>query len=270
MLIDTHCHLNNIIKEKFDISLSKQEVLAAATIINEASENDVKIIINVGTSLIESENSLLLAKNYKNVYASVGIHPNDLTDTYKSDLQKIKEFLKLKVENKIVAIGEAGIDRHYPDYDLKKQSDAFKIQIEMALEHDLALIVHSRDAQDETLRCLEEYKKDNLRGTIHCFSYDLSFAREVISFGFALGIGGTLTYPKNETLREVVKSISLGNIILETDAPFLPPQSLRGRKNEPKNIKIIAEYITNLTNIPFVNVCDDTTENALKIFKINY
>lgn len=270
MLIDTHCHINNIVKEKFDILLTQEELKIAEKIIKEAETNSVNIIINVGTSLIESINSIKLAQMYKNVYSAIGIHPNDLKNSWKADLKKFREILKSKEENKIVAIGECGIDKHYPEYNLEVQTDAFKIQIEMALEHNLALVVHSRDASEETLRCLEHYRKENLTGTIHCFSYDLNFAKEFINLGFVLGIGGALTYPKNTLLREVVKSVSVENIILETDAPFLPPQELRGKQNRPLNIKIIAQYLADLINMPFDTTSDKTTSNALKIFKINY
>ena len=160
------------------------------------------------------------------------------------------------------------MDMHYPDYNLARQRDAFKAQIELALEHNLALIVHSRDAYDETLRILEEYK-NNIRGAVmHCFSYDRAYADTVIAWNFVLGIGGTVTYPKNNELRTIVQNIDLQHIVLETDAPFLPPQSMRGKQNHPKYIRDIAEYIAQLRGESFDVIANQTTQNALALFKL--
>lgn len=269
MLVDTHCHVNMIVKNTFDTALTQNDLQSAKNIIFEAEKNDITKILNVGTSLIESLNSLELAKNFNNIYASIGIHPNDLTDSWKQELKELEKFLLNKEKNKILAIGETGIDLHYPDYNLQRQKDAFKTQIELALKNDLALVVHTRDGAEETLRCLEEFKDSNLRGTIHCFSEGLDFAAQAINWGFVLGITGTVTYPKNNILREVVKTYGLDNIILETDAPFLPPQIIRGKQNQPLYIKIIAEYIAELLNTSFEEVAKKTTENAYKVFKFN-
>ena len=268
MLIDTHCHINTMVKPSFDTKLTELEIRNAQLIIDEAEKQGVTQILNVGTSLIESANCITLAEKFSSVYAAIGIHPNDLTQTWKDDLKKLGSFLENR-PNKIVAIGECGIDKHYPEYNIPQQQDAFKAQIELALAHDLALIVHTRDAPDETLRCLEEYKNQGLRGTIHCFSEDLSFAQETLSMGFVLGIGGTVTYPKNDRLRDVVRSVGIEQIILETDAPFLPPQSMRGKQNHPASIKIIAEYIAQLLNIPFESVAQVTTTHAHEIFRLS-
>jgi TatD DNase family protein len=273
MLIDTHCHINTMIKKDFDILLTIAEFPLAATIIQEATQAHVTKIINVGTSLIESINCVELAKTFEHCYAAVGIHPNDCTSTWQSDLKEMQKlwldisFNKHK-NYKIVAIGECGLDRHYPDYNLARQKDAFKAQIEVALENSLALIVHTRDAGDETLRLLEEYKKENLRGVIHCFSEDQPFADTAIDFGFVLGIGGTITYPKNNALREVCKKVPLEKIILETDAPFLPPQSMRGKQNHPKNIALIAEFLAQLRQESFDIIAETTTKIAQSIFKL--
>jgi TatD DNase family protein len=268
MLIDTHCHINIMVKSTFDTLLEESSFVRAQEIIEEARAHDVKRIINVGTSLIESQNCVMLARQFENVWASIGIHPNDCTPTWKKDLTIFKKLLKEKENNKIVAIGECGIDRHYPDYNLQMQKDVFKAQIELALEHDVALIVHSRDAYDETLRSLEEFKGEIKRGVIHCFSEDLAFAQTVIDFGLVLGIGGTVTYPKNEIVRSVAATIPLTKIILETDAPFLPPQIIRGKQNQPLYIETIARYLAQLRGITFDAVAEQTTATALQIFNI--
>ncbi len=268
MLVDTHCHLNLVVNYAFEVPLSAADLEKAHAFIEEAEQYDVTRILNVGTSLIESLNSIELAKKYKSVFASVGIHPNDLTLTWHEDLAKLSNLLSQKEELKVLAIGECGLDTHYPDYNLPRQKEAFARQIELALEHDLAIVVHSRDAPEETLRCLEPYKKQGMRGTIHCFSEDLAFAQEAISYGFALGLGGTLTYPKNKVLREVAQTVGLEHIILETDAPFLPPQIIRGQKNHPRYIRTIAQYLAELLDKSYEEVATKTTANAFRIFRM--
>ncbi len=269
MLTDTHSHLNIMVKKSFDTLMQTEDFIKSCNIIEEATTNHVTTLINVGTSLIESINCIELAKRFENVFAAIGIHPNDLTESWKNDLKELHKYLLNKKSNKIVAIGECGIDKHYPDFNLQRQEDAFKAQIELSLENNLALIVHSRDAYDETLKILEEFKKDIKRGIIHCFSEDLNFAQTTISWGFVIGIGGTLTYPKNNILREVAKTISLHDIVLETDAPFLPPQIIRGQQNHPKNILIIAKYLAELRGESFEEVAKQTTENASRVFAFN-
>ena len=268
MLIDTHCHMNMMAKKTFDIPLPFSSFESITTIIDQALRADVTTIINVGTSLIESDNCIAIAKRFPTVFASIGLHPNDATDHWRLDIVEFKKRLEHKTEHKIVAIGECGIDRHYEGYNLERQQDVFRAQIELALEHNLALIVHTRDAGDETMRCLQEFKDANLRGVIHCFSESVAFARDTLDLGFALGIGGTLTYPKNDQLREVVKAVPLTSIILETDAPFLPPQALRGQQNSPASIKIIAHYVADLLGIDFEDVAQTTTARAMSLFSL--
>ncbi len=257
-----------MVKSPFDAPLTTHEIDAAEPIILEAKAHNVSTIINVGTSVIESKNCIALAQRYENCYAAIGIHPNDLTSMWKNDIEELKKLLQKKEDYKIIAIGECGLDKHYPDYDEQRQRDAFKIQIELALEHGLALIVHTRDADDEVLPIIAEYRGQGLKGVIHCFSEGLAFAQKAIELGFVLGIGGTITYPKNQVLREVVKTVGLEHIILETDAPFLPPQEFRGKQNHPKYIALIAEYIAKLVTIDVEIVAEQTTKNALRIFNV--
>lgn len=266
MLIDTHCHINMMIKRDFDRPLTEAELLEARPIVDEAVEAGVTKILNVGTSLVESNNCIILSQRNSEVYAAIGIHPNDLTQHWKDDLKKLSSILDKKEELKIIGIGECGFDKHYPDYNILRQEDAFRAQIELALQHNLGLVVHTRDAPEETVRCLQEYRNQGLRGTIHCFSEDLSFAQHAIDMGFVLGIGGTITYPKNDRLRSVVSAVGLDHIILETDAPFLPPQIIRGKQNHPRSIRIIAQYIAELLTVSPEMVAQTTSQNAAKTF----
>ncbi len=259
-----------MVKDSFDTPLSEHDIALAKKIIEQAAANDVNIIINVGTSIIESKNCIKLAEHFKNNYAVVGIHPNDIGNDYKNELKTIDSWAQNKEQLKIVGIGECGLDFHYPDYKIQLQKDVFRAQIELALKHNLALVVHTRDARDETLSVIEEYHKEIKHGIIHCFSEDLSFAQQVIDWGFCIGLGGTITYPKNHHLREVATTVPLSSIVLETDAPFLPPQSLRGKKNAPANIQLIANYLAELRNMSTEEVAKKTTQNACKIFGLNY
>lgn len=268
MLIDTHCHLNIVAKDTFDTPLNGAQIAAAGRIMQDARHAGVSTVINVGTSLIESQNCILLAQQLPHMFAAVGIHPNDLTPSWKQDLKELEKTLSQKEKNKIVAIGECGLDFHYPNYNLQQQKDAFKAQIELALKYDLALIVHTRDAAEQTLHSLEEYAGQITKGIIHCFSEDRSFAAQVISWHFAIGLGGTITYPRNHELRAVAQETSLEHIVLETDSPFLPPQSMRGQKNLPAYIALTAQYLATLRNSSLEDIATGTTETARRIFAL--
>lgn len=267
MLIDTHCHLNIMTKNDFDKPITIEELTNINFIIGEAKKNGVEKIINVGTSYQESLNCIDIAKKFNSVFATVGIHPNDLNSDWKNEIKKLEILIK-ETNNKIVGIGECGLDKHYENYDIKKQIDAFKYQIEIALAHDIALVVHTRDAAEETLMVLEEYKNDIKKGIIHCFSEDLTFAKIVTDWGFCIGLGGTITYPKNDSLRLVAKEIPLEKIVLETDSPYLPPQKIRGQKNSPKEILTIASFLAELKGVDLNTVAKKTTKNAVSIFKL--
>jgi TatD DNase family protein len=269
MLVDTHCHITAMIKNSFDVPLEKSDIDQARLIIKEADNAHVSLIVEIGGEhKVENANCILLAQTFKTIFATVGIHPNRCS-TWQEDLALIKTWIANKETNKIVGIGECGLDMHYLGYNLKQQKNAFKAQIELALEHDLALVVHSRDAYDETLYILEEYKNNIQNAVMHCFAYDQSFAQTVTDWNFMLGIGGTVTYPKNNELRNVVKNSDLKNIVFETDAPFLPPQTMRGKQNHPQNIATIAQYVAELRNENFATIAQQTTHNALKLFNLH-
>lgn len=268
MLTDTHCHLNILAKEKFDVLLQENDYQSLPHIIDQANQKNVSKIINVGTSLIESLNCIELAKRFSHVWATVGIHPNDLTNDWQSEIKKLKPYLEQKQDYKIVAIGECGLDFYYEGYNFNRQRDGFRAQIELALNYNLPLSVHTRVAPQETLQILEEYVKNNVTGVIHCFSENLDFAKQVIEWGFVLGIGGIVTYPKNNYLREIVQAISLNDFVLETDSPYLPIQKMRGKTNYPQYIYDIALYLSELKNCTISQITSATNANVKKIFQI--
>ena len=260
--------MNILAKKEFDVLLTQQEIKEAQAIITQAEDAGIKQIINVATSVIESKNCIILAQNYKNLFAAVGLHPNDLNESWFEDLKKINSFLQEKEKNKIVAIGEIGIDMYRPGYNLEKQKAAFKQQIEMALQLNLPIIVHTRAAPEETLTIIQNYKHEKLRGVIHCYPYDENFAQEIITYNFKLGIGGIITYPNSKKLQNIVKSIALEHLLLETDAPFLAPQSMRGKRNSPAQIRTVAEFIAELRQEPLSYIADVTSQNAQQLLKL--
>ena len=268
MLIDTHCHLSLMTKKEFDIPTPDSDYPKIKTIVDDAKKSDVTTIINVATSLPESINCIKISNWFENIYSTVGIHPNDCTSKYKDELDEIKKLLKNKEQNKIVALGETGLDKHWPGYNLERQIDNFKRHIELSIKHELPLVIHLRKAVEDVLRTLEEFAPD-AKGVFHCFSDNIEYANEAIKLGFLVGIGGPITYPKNTRQQEEIKQIDLQNIILETDAPFLPPQIIRGKQNRPEYVRHIAEFIAKLRNESFEKVAQQTTFNAKKMFHLD-
>jgi TatD DNase family protein len=249
------------------LPFTTQELDSLKKIIDEAQNQEVSIIVNVGTDIVESKACIELAQKFPACYAVIGLHPTDASlKTWKQDIKTLSSSAYISQEY-VIGIGECGIDRYHKGYDFQLQKAVFQAQIELALQHKLPLIVHSRDAVEETLECLLPYTSESsLKGIIHCYSYNLAYAQEFIKYNFVLGIGGTITYPKNNSLREVVQTIPLEKIVLETDAPFLPPQNIRGHINNPAQIKTIAGYIADLKNITLEAVALKTTTTAQQIF----
>lgn len=267
MLIDTHCHLEMILQYPLISTLSKENYQTVENIINEAYNHNVTKIVNISTTYERCLQGISFSQKFSPVYVSVGIHPCDITSTWQEDLQKIKLLVNDKQRNKIVGIGETGLDFYHPGYNVEQQKTVFRHHIELALEHDLALVVHTRSALDETLKIIQEYQHQNLRGVIHCFSENLSIAHDIQKLKFMMGIGGIITYPKNEALRTVIKELQLHNIVFETDAPFLPPQHIRGKQNTPAQVKTIAEYCAQLVGQDLATVAQLTSDNAMHLFK---
>jgi len=248
MYIDSHLHLSN---EDYDID----------EVIKNAKENDVKYFITGGTNKENNLCDIELSKKYEEIYITLGYHPEYADEIIEEDLDLLEKQI---VENKekVVGIGEIGLDYHYTKENKEKQIWLFKRQIEIAKKYNLPVVIHSRDATLDTYNILKEiYAK----GVIHCFSGSLEIAKEYIKLGFKLGIGGVVTF-KNSNLREVVKEIDIENILLETDSPYLSP--IRGSKNEPKNIKLIADFIGDIKELNEKEIQTITTKNVVNLFNI--
>lgn len=258
-----------MVKKEFDVLLSPDQIIQSSEIVKRAQDAGVGVIINVGTSLPESLNSVMLAQKFENVYSTVGLHPCDCTSAWKKDFEQIRHLAQHKEENKIVAIGEVGLDFYHKPFDAQRQKDAFKAQIELALEYSLPLSIHVREAGEETLRVLEEYVREIKGAVIHCFSQNADFAQVVLEWGFYVGIDAPIQYPKNQLLRDIVATIPLERIVLETDSPFLPPQAFRGKPNSPEYLPLFVPTIAQLKGVSVEDVERITTENACALFDIS-
>lgn len=247
MFTDTHCHIFKEYYENID------------EIIKNAQDSKIKKMINNGSDLLSNKEVLEISKKYSNVYASLGFHPESLNDFKKEYLSVIEE----NIED-IVAIGEIGLDYHYDDYPRDLQKRLFELQLQLADKYDKPVIVHSREATEDTINILKKYP--NVKGAIHCFSGSKETAQIFIKMGYKLGFGGVTTF-KNAKIIEVIKAIPDEFILLETDSPYLAPTPLRGTKNEP-NIILIAQFIAENKGISLETLSEITEKNIKELFDI--
>ena len=248
MFIDTHCHIS---KEYFD---------DIPNLIDKIVKSGVNKVIVNGCDMKSNLEVLELVEKYDIVYGALGFHPTELDDF--SDEQLI--WLEKNINNKkIVAIGEIGLDYHYDNTDKVKQKEVFEKQLQIASKYHKPVIVHSRDAINDTYNIISKY---NVIGSLHCFSSSKEMAERFIKLGFYIGIGGVCTYKNAKEIKEVIKAIDLEYIILETDTPYLSPEPVRKEKNTPCNIPIIASYIALLKDVDLSIVSRVTSANASRLF----
>lgn len=281
MLIDTHCHLNF---KAFKKDLNE--------VIKRAKDAGVEKIIVVGSDLKSSRKAVKLAQKYDSLYASVGIHPHHVTSLNKDinhSQKKLTEILTILAKNKkVVAIGETGLDYHtyqkskYGPIDNNKslQKTFFDLHLNLAKKIDLPLIIHCRKAHDDLLEILGLGARVlKQKGVLHCFEGDKNHLKKALNLGFYIGFNGMVTYPERKKLKNLVKITPIERILLETDSPFLTPEPLRGTRkklaplvflagarNEPKNLKIVAEKISEIKNISFREISKKTTDNSYSLF----
>lgn len=248
MFIDVHCHLDSNYYNDID------------KVINNAKKNNVNKLICNGCNKKSNKEVIRLINKYDSVYGAVGYHPTELDDVNEKDYELLENLLSNK---KIVAIGEIGLDYHYPDTNKEKQKYAFRRQLELAEKHNIPVIVHSRDAIQDTFDIMSEY---NIKGVIHCFSGSVEMAKEFIKKGFLISVGGIITFKNVKNIIEVIKNIDLSYILLETDSPYLTPEPFRKEQNEPMYIPIIASKIADILNVSIEDVSSKTTDNAKRLF----
>ena len=247
MLVDTHCH---IFREYYD---------DVDGVIKRARDNNVGMIIVNGYNMESNREVLELVKKYDIVYGALGIQPEEIDDYTEENLKFIEKHIN---DDKIIAIGEIGMDYHY-DIDKDRQKELFKKQLEIANKYNKPVIVHSRDCIQDTYDIL---KMSHVKGIMHCYSGSVEMAREFIKIGFLLGIGGICTFKNARKLIEVINDIDMEYIVLETDSPYLAPVPYRGKRNEPACIKVILEKICDIKGLDYKKLESVTTMNVLRLF----
>lgn len=250
MYFDTHAHYDD---EKFD---ENRDIL-----IEEMHTNGVDYIINIGSDMESSVKSMELAKKYNFIYAAVGVHPHEVKDMTEADINKLREYSEYE---KVVAIGEIGLDYYYDFSPRDKQRYWFERQLELAAELDLPVSIHSRDAAQETFDIIKNSRVR--KGVIHAYSGSVEMARDYIDMGFYIGVGGVVTFKNAKKLVDVVRFAPMERILLETDSPYLSPVPLRGTVNNSQNLKYVADKIGEIKQISPEKVCEITSQNAKVIF----
>jgi TatD DNase family protein len=253
MLVDSHCHL--------DFPEFAPELDA---VVQRAREADVRVCVSIGTTLGKFPQVLAVAERFENVYCSVGVHPHEAKVEPLSDPRPLIE----RAQNpKVVGIGETGLDYYYAHSPRDMQIANFRAHIAAARQLSLPLIVHTRDAEDDTISILEEELGHGaFTGLIHCFTGTQRLADAALTLGFCISGSGIATFKKSEDLRSVLKTVPLDRLLVETDAPFLAPQPFRGKRNEPAFVKHTAQAMAELKGVAFDELADATTNNFFRLF----
>jgi TatD DNase family protein len=252
MLIDTHAHL-----------YGPEFISDIENVIQRARGAGIEKIFLPAIDSNSLPEMLALENKYNDIcIAMIGVHPCYVKDNYKDELDIVQDYL---CKRKFAAVGEVGLDFYWDKTFANEQYEAFRIQIEWAIQYQLPIIIHTRNAMQETINIIKEYASKGIQGIFHCFSGTYANANEIIDAGFYLGIGGVLTY-KNSGLAEVVAQIDLKHIVLETDAPYLAPLPYRGKRNESSYLKYIVEKLALIKNMTIKEVEMITTANAMKVF----
>lgn len=254
MLIDSHCHLDS---EKFELDLEQ--------VIQRAQENGVLQFVTIGTDFQSSQQAVTLSKRFPGIYASVGVHPHKVKNL---DSETFLEGSRLTDHPNVVAIGETGLDYFYKHSSPEQQIHWFREQIRLARTRRLPLVIHSRDAKEETLLILEEEKAFEVGGVLHCFTGDQEMAKRGMELGFYISFSGIVTFSKATEVQEVARKTPMDKILIETDCPFLAPVPFRGKRNEPVYVRSVAKKIAELKEMTLEEISMATSNNAQKLFGI--
>ncbi|MDC0954260.1 TatD family hydrolase [Pelagibacteraceae bacterium] len=255
MFIDSHCHLTY---EPLVSNISK--------IIEDCEKSSVTKLLTIGTNIQSSVKCIEISKEYQNIYSSVGIHPVEahIESDKKDQVQKLYQS-----SDKNIGYGETGLDFYYSSEEKKCQIDLFETHIKFAVEDNSTVIVHTRDAEDETLSILKEHTKNsNLRVLIHCFTGSMQFAKSLLNIGCYISFSGIITFKNTIEIQEVAKYTPIDRILVETDSPFLSPHPLRGKKNFPENVVLVAEKLAKLKNTTISEIGKKTSDNFLNVFNL--
>ena len=254
MIIDTHAHYDD---EAFDSD--RDEILQGM------QEHGVGAIINVGADLSSTASTIALARRIPFLYAAAGVHPSDVTQLTEETFAKLKQDCR---DEKVAAIGEIGLDYHWPEPSHEIQKTWFRRQLQLADELDLPVSIHSRDAAQDTLRVMQDLPALPRKGSIHCFSYSKEIALIFQDMGYFFGIGGVITFHNARKLREAVEVLPLERLLLETDCPYLAPEPYRGSRNCSYYLQEVAEAIAQIKGVSKQKVIDATRQNAIELFRL--
>lgn len=254
MLVDTHVHLN-----VYQFDEDREEVIERAFV------NGVNKMIVVGFDRETIPLAIELAKQYKEIYAVVGWHPVEAINFKQDDLSYIKSFLS---HDKVVAIGEMGLDYHWDTSPKDVQDEVFRKQIRLAKEVNMPIVIHNREATEDVIKILQEENAHEIGGVMHCYNDSVELMKECLDMNFYISLGGPVTF-KNATLpKEVAVHVPLDRLLVETDAPFLSPHPKRGKRNEPANVTLVAKKIAELREMSYEEICEITTRNAQMLFRL--
>ncbi|MCD1146751.1 TatD family hydrolase [Peptoniphilus sp. KCTC 25270] len=255
-MIDSHAHLD-------DNRFKKDQ----AQVIKNFEKNGVDLVVNIGADLVSSKSSVFLAENNERIYATVGVHPHDAKN-YNQDVEDQLEMLSGR--EKVVAIGEIGLDYYYDFSPREIQKEVFWKQLELAKRVKMPVVIHSRDADQDTMDILKQAKKENpdLICLIHCYSGSVEMMREYVKMGFYIALGGATTFKNAKTPKKVAMEVPIENLLLETDSPYMTPEPNRGKRNEPKYVRLVAEQIANLRGMDVEEVISLTDKNTLDFYGI--
>jgi TatD DNase family protein len=254
MLVDSHCHLDRLNLDSHNNELSSA--------IDAALSRGVQQLLCVGISVNNRQAVVDIAEKYPQVVSSVGVHPLDV----KEGLATEDDLIIWAQHPKVVALGESGLDYYYSEDDKALQQESFTIHLQAASKAQLPVIVHTRDAREDTLKLIKDYGNETSAGVLHCFTESWEMAKQAIDMNYMISISGIVTFKNAVELREVVKKIPMDRLLVETDSPYLAPVPYRGKPNEPQYVREVAEYIAELKGIPFEELAAVTTENFYRLF----
>lgn len=253
-LVDSHCHLNLL-----DLAADQDDL---NRVIERAQANGVHYLLNVCVKLSDFPQLLETAEAYPFVSASVGLHPNDADENV-----DLRTLIGLAQNQKVIAIGETGLDYFRTTGDTEWQRDRFRTHIHAALNVQKPLIIHTRDASEDTLRIMHEENAGQISGVMHCFTEDWNVAKQALDMNFYISFSGIITFKTATVIQEVAKRVPLDRILIETDSPYLAPNPHRGKMNEPAFVRHTAEYIASLRNVSVDVIATQTTDNFFNLFK---
>lgn len=254
MIFESHAHYEDA---RFD---EDREALLSSF-----PQKGIDYVVNVGSSLKTTQQSIALAKQYDFIYAAAGVHPEETAELNEENFAWLCEQMK---QEKVVAVGEIGLDYHWDEPERKIQKVWFERQIALARQVSLPMIIHSRDAAQDTLDIMKACKAEEAGGVIHCFSYGVEMAREYLNMGFYIGIGGVLTFKNAKKLKEVANYVPLDRILLETDCPYMAPEPHRGKRNSSLYLPYVAETLATIKGVDVEEVYQTTRENGKQMYRI--